>query len=342
MSRFRTLCGLTAVMALAPMAVPTPTAAQETQSQRERLEERREARRQQQRDRGASAAGGEAQTAAESKPADGAAAAAAPTQEQIDKEMADLRAKRDAELEAAQTEADKARLERKKQEIFSKYAAIAAAMRDRYQAAQAAQAEASPAGTEPDAPDADAAPRRRPSRVRPGREKLAGEKPAADTRPKPAAEDAGQKQLEEARKKLASVEQKLAAETARHEAKVADLQAKLQAATDGGSGEADRQGPQGRRKENATYQAKKADLEAQRDAEAAGRTARRELTRVPPGGDIAIRSAHVPVQRHGLHRGRPTRPPRFFRWMRHRPAIGSLSRAHSHTASERAHSVCLG
>src|SRR3954447_16448759 len=66
---------------------------------------------------------------------DGDKAAPATTYEQ---ELQAAREKRDKELESASSEGtDQRTLEKKKQEIFAQYAAIVAALRDKYEASQA-------------------------------------------------------------------------------------------------------------------------------------------------------------------------------------------------------------
>lgn len=243
MKRFGAIWVLAAVLAASPLVGSGSAGAWGAEGGAARRERKKSA------PKGASKKKPAAVAERESAPAQPAAAEsnvpAPATAEELEQRMAEARADRDRQLDEAAVEKDPARLEEKKRAIFGKYAAIAAAMRDAYAAKQAAAAAAPPAA-EANKPAAGAA-----------------AEPQAGTSAGGGAEDAAKKR-DDLKQKLAAVEQKLADETARHEAKLQELRQKEQEATAAGKTKPAEKARKSIEKENAGHETKKSVLGAQR------------------------------------------------------------------------------
>ena len=162
-----------------------------------------------------------------------------------EQELQAAKEQRDRDLQAAATEeTDRRKLERKKQQIFAQYAAIAAALRDKYEASQPADA-------------ATATP--------PGGKKAARAKAAKPGTVAPAGDTA--RPRERARKgrdpasALADAQQKLDEENARHQAKLDQLNAQLEQAQSAKNEREVRRVQKAIEKENNSYAARKGILE---------------------------------------------------------------------------------
>lgn len=184
------------------------------------------------------------QQEADAQPAPGAdAAAAAGTA--YEQEVQAAKEQRDKELaEAAATETDRRALEKRKQEIFSQYAAILAAIRDKYQAAQ---------GQDP--ADAPAGPARR---GKASRQREADAPPANDDAA--AGRERGRKSRGSG-DALAAAQQKLDEENQRHQQKLGQLNAQLRQAEASGSQREVRRVQKSIEKENNAYETKRLILE---------------------------------------------------------------------------------
>lgn len=229
MSRIWTIA-LVLAMGLGHLAV-TPVAAAQDETAAQRRERRREAQRERN-NRKEPAADRRAKKPAEQRDSDTPA-----DREAYERDLAAARAQRDADLTAAQSEKDPAQFEQKKQQVFAKYAALVAALRDKYNAAN-------PPADQPEA-----------SRSAP---------PAPSSSSSPASAEDGAETLDALKQKLAVIEQKLAAEVARHEAKLRDLEQKQEQAADGGRQKQIDKAAKAVEKEKSIHAVKKADLESQR------------------------------------------------------------------------------
>ena len=187
------------------------------------------------------------QRQAEAEPAQAAdAPAAGGTYEE---EVQAAKDKRDRDLEAAaKAETDRRKLEDRKAEIFAQYAAIVAALRDKYEQsvkdgttpppAQAKGKNRTKAGRQP--------PPAQPEETPPAKAK---ERPTKKQQPKKTAGS-----LEDAQEKLDD-------ENKRHQAKLDELNAQLQQAETSGNQREVRRVQKAIEKENNTYNARKAILE---------------------------------------------------------------------------------
>jgi hypothetical protein len=179
------------------------------------------------------------QKAAEAEPADASPPDAGSTLEQ---ELQAAKEKRDKDLEdAAANETDRKTLDKRKQEIFSQYAAIVAALRDKYQAAHPGDPAANP-----------------PTSGKPGkaeRKKNVAEEPAPeDTK-------ASRKKGRNPEDALAAAQVKLDEENQRHQSKLQQLNAQLREAETAGNQREVRKVRKSIEKENNSYEAKKSILE---------------------------------------------------------------------------------
>lgn len=194
---------------------------------------------------------------AEARPADSSSTAAeGPGYEQ---ELQVAKEDRDRKLdEAAQQETDRERLEKRKGEIFSQYARIVAALRDKYKEQQAR----TPAATDP--PAAEDAPPKKGSRYRRSPEPAdePDRTPASARRGKNKDRDAGS-----TRGSLEDAQRELDEENARHQAKLDELNGQLRDAEAANNRRDVRKFQKAIEKENNTYEAKKSVLERRlRDA----------------------------------------------------------------------------
>jgi hypothetical protein len=159
-----------------------------------------------------------------------------------DEELEIAKEKRDRDLQdATDNETSRRKLEERRQEIFAQYAAIVAALKDKYEAAhpdEAATAKPN-SGKKPKA----------------GRAKPAGEQ-APDDKPR----GRGRKGREPAGA-LADAQEKLDAENARHDAKLDQLNAQLEQAESSGNQRAVSRARKAIEKENNSYDARKKILE---------------------------------------------------------------------------------
>jgi hypothetical protein len=162
----------------------------------------------------------------------------------IDQKLADARDERDRSLEAAAQEKDPAKVEQKKREVFAKYAAICAALRD---AAAKGDATASPA----------------PDPV-PVKSKSVGKTKSEPAKAEPKAAKPAADSLDTLRSKLASINDKLADLASQHDSKLGSLQQKLDDAKDGGKAKAIEKAESAVDKENSAYASKKSDLDSQK------------------------------------------------------------------------------
>ena len=181
------------------------------------------------------------QQAAESETAQSTQDAPASTYEL---ELQAAREKRDKDLEdAAANETDRRTLDKRKQEIFSQYAAIVAALRDKYEATR---------------PEESSTPPKSGKTAKTGRK--VGQKPPAD--------DAAPEKSKDGRKKgrnlddaLAEAQEKLDVENRRHQSKVDQLNAQLRQAEQAENQREVRRIQKAIEKENNSYEAKKSILE---------------------------------------------------------------------------------
>ena len=181
------------------------------------------------------------QQAAESEPAKAADEATATTYEQ---ELQAAREKRDKDLEdVAANETDRKTLDKRKQEIFSQYAAIVAALRDKYQATQ---------------PQDPATPPRSGKSARTTRKEV-DKDPAADDAATGKSKDAKKKRnLDDA---LATAQEKLDEENRRHKTKLDQLNAQLRQANLSENERETRRIEKAIEKENNSYETKRKLLE---------------------------------------------------------------------------------
>ena len=187
----------------------------------------------------------ERQKQAEAQPAQPAdAPAAGGTYEE---EVQAAKDKRDRDLEAAtKAETDRRKLEDRKAEIFGQYAAIVAALRDKYE-------QSVKDGTTP-----PPAPAKGKARTKAGRQpppERSAETPPAKAKERP------KKQPKNAAGSLADAEAKLHEENKRHEGKLDELNAQLQQAETSGNQREVRRVQKAIEKENNTYNSRKAILE---------------------------------------------------------------------------------
>lgn len=179
---------------------------------------------------------------ARQRTADAQAPAAGGTYEQ---EMQAAKEKRDKDLEAAASEeTDRRKLEKKKQQIFAQYAAIAAALRDKYEASQPADpATAQPRGGKY---------RAKARTPRPDANAPASEAPKTGERPRKGRDPANA---------LAEAQKSLDEENSRHLAKVEQLNAQLEQAQSANNQRELRRAQKAIEKENNSYNARRKILE---------------------------------------------------------------------------------
>ena len=185
------------------------------------------------------------QQQAEAEPAQAAdAPAAGGTYEE---EVQAAKDKRDRDLEAAsKAETDRRKLEDRKAEIFAQYAAIVAALRDKYE-------QSVKDGTTP-----PPAPAKGKARTKVGRQPPPDQSAEA---PPAKAKERQKKQPKKAAGSLADAEAKLDEENKRHEGKLDELNAQLQQAETSGNQREVRRLQKAIEKENNTYNTRKAILE---------------------------------------------------------------------------------
>ena len=177
---------------------------------------------------------------ASAQASDGAAPSA--TYEQ---ELQEARARRDRQLsDAAAGEADQRSLEKKKQEIFAQYAAIVAALRDKYEAAHS--------------DDTAVAPKPGKTRPRSRYDNAKGSDVGADRgASKTGKNDKGRGSANA----LGAAQEKLAEENARHASRIEELNAQLRDAESSDNPRDVRRIRKAIEKENNSYGARKAILE---------------------------------------------------------------------------------
>lgn len=176
------------------------------------------------------------------------------------KELQAARDQRDKELAEATKETNRRRFEKRKEEIFARYAAIVAAMRDKYEAAHAEAAD----GLPPVQPAQRPGTRRRPGAVRPATAERPG-RPEWDKPDAPGAQSPRKNRRTsnpaDAGDDPASARQKLEEEVARNHARLQGLNKQLAAAQSAGNKREVRKVQRAIEKENTTFRAKKAILE---------------------------------------------------------------------------------
>jgi hypothetical protein len=158
-------------------------------------------------------------------------------------ELQAAKEKRDKELESVTAETDRRTLEKRKTEIFAQYAAIVAALRDKYyeENPEAAKGQA----------EAGAKPRPKAGKRDPGTSEPQAA-PRKDRAKMPRAQEP---------ESLADAEQKLDEENARHQAKLDTLNAQLQQAETSGNKRQVRAAQKAIEKENNSYNARRTILE---------------------------------------------------------------------------------
>ena len=171
-------------------------------------------------------------------------------------ELQAAKEKRDKDLaDASANETDRRALEKRKQEIMSQYAAILAALRDKYQASR---------GQDPRDPRADPAPARKPGKA--GRQNKAQPDASADEPAAGKARDRNRKSRN-AGDSLEAAQANLDEENQRHQSKLAQLNTQLQQAQASGNQRETRRAQKAIEKENNAYEAKRTILERRvRDA----------------------------------------------------------------------------
>ena len=183
------------------------------------------------------------QQEAEAQAAQDAEPAVAGTYEE---ELKVAKEKRDKELQdATSAETDQRTLEKKKQEIFAQYAAIVAALKDKYELAHADDAESTKPG-------------KNKPRTRTARSKNADSDAAADDEAKPRKRNAKGRNTPNA---LAEAQEKLDEENTRHREKLDDLNAQLVKARSSDNQREIRRVEKAIEKENNSYNARKLILE---------------------------------------------------------------------------------
>ena len=187
------------------------------------------------------------QQAAEQQPAQNADAASA-AGGTYEEEIQAAKEQRDRDLEnAAAQETNRRRLEERKSQIFAQYAAIVAALRDKYQASQG-QDGAAPPAKQPKIKGAKA--NRQP--------------PAAQTGAKqasPAKGKDGGRKSKNAAGSLADAQQKLDEENSRHAAKLEELNGQLRQAETSANKRDVRRAEKAIEKENNSHNARRTILE---------------------------------------------------------------------------------
>jgi hypothetical protein len=180
------------------------------------------------------------QKAAEAEPSDTPDA-----DKTLEEALQEAREKRDKDLEdAAANETDRKTLDKRKQEIFSQYAAIVAALRDKYNA------------THPDDPAVK--PPASGKTAKAGRPKNVDPDPATDDE---TADAKGKKKGRKTEDALAAAQEKLDEENDRHRSKLEQLNAQLRQAETSGNQREVRKVQKAIEKENNSYEAKKTILE---------------------------------------------------------------------------------
>ena len=156
--------------------------------------------------------------------------------------------KRDRDLEAAaKAETDRRKLEDRKAEIFAQYAAIVAALRDKYE-------QSVKDGTTP-----PPAPARGKARTKAGRQPPSPDQPAEA--PPAKAKERPKKQPKNAAGSLEDAQEKLDEENKRHQGKLDELNAQLKEAETSGNQREVRRVQKAIEKENNRYNARKVILE---------------------------------------------------------------------------------
>ena len=187
------------------------------------------------------------QQQAEAEPAQAADAPAGTTYEE---EIEAAKAKRDKDLEAAAAaETNRRKLEDRKAEIFAQYAAIVAALRDKYE-------QSVKDGKTPPPP----AQARGKARTKAGRQPPPEQSESAET-PPAKAKERQKKQPKNAAGSLEDAQEKLDEENKRHQARLDELNAQLQQAETSGNQREVRRVRKAIEKENNTYNARKTILE---------------------------------------------------------------------------------
>lgn len=166
-----------------------------------------------------------------------------------DQELQAAKEKRDKELEAASSEGtDQRTLEKKKQEIFAQYAAIVAALRDKYEASQADGTAPKPAS-------------RYNTKYKAGRDKSGGDDAAASQKDDRKGGKSKKKNKDADADALAEAQDRLDEENARHKARLEQLNADLRQAQSAGEAKETRKAEKALEKENNTYSTRKGILE---------------------------------------------------------------------------------
>jgi hypothetical protein len=166
-----------------------------------------------------------------------------------ERELEAARLKRDKDLEdASNAGTDRRALEKRKQEIFAQYAAIVAAIRDKYEAAHA---------NDPVPADADT----RAGKGRAGRPRPVEPEVMPDDPQKPGKSKDRSKKSRDTSDALADAQAKLDEENARHQAKLDELNDQLKTAEASGNAREIRRAQKAIEKENNSYNARKAILE---------------------------------------------------------------------------------
>ena len=182
--------------------------------------------------------------------------------EAYQKELDAAKEQRDRDLKAAAGETDRAKFERRKEEIFARYAAIISEMRDKYAAHQAETGDASQLQPKPGKTS-------RPGAVRPpgtatGKKRAPKDEEASP--PVAARPTAKSKRAAKARGDaagtLADARKRLDEENARHAAAMEPLNKQLADAKSSKNQREIRKAERAIEKENTTYEAKKALLES--------------------------------------------------------------------------------
>lgn len=190
------------------------------------------------------------QRAADAQPSQAADAAAGDAQAPAaggtyEQELQAAKEQRDKELQAAATEeTDRRKLEQKKQKIFAQYAAIAAALRDKYEASQ----------------PTDAANAKPPAGKYRTRAKPAAPQAGAPGNDAPKARERGKKGRDPVNA-LAEAQKNLDEENARHQAKMDQLNTQLEQAQSANNPREVRRVQKAIDKENNSYTARKTILE---------------------------------------------------------------------------------
>lgn len=170
-----------------------------------------------------------------------------------EQELQAARDKRDKDLEdASNSDTDRRTLEKRKQEIFAQYAAIVAALRDKYQAAHA---------NDPAPADADAKAGTKPAKGKAGRPRPVDPEVMPDEPSKPGKSKSGSKKTRDTADALADAQAKLDEENTRHQAKLDELNDQLKTAESSGNTREVRRVQKSIEKENNSYNARKAILE---------------------------------------------------------------------------------